>query len=84
MVVDREGFAKWITRELRECPNIEIRLGECRDLMEAARDRPVLVATGPLTSSVLADQVSRLTGSELPLICLTAHSLFRRSSRARA
>ena len=60
LAVDRHGFAEYVTRALREHPNITIEEGEVTELPEGE----VLVATGPLTSDALADHLAKLTGGE--------------------
>ena len=60
LAVDRHGFAEYVTRALREHPNITIEEGEVTELPEGE----VLVATGPLTSDGLADYLAKLTGGE--------------------
>jgi len=69
LVVDREGFAKFITRTLREHPQIEIQEDEVTDLpsllsKDGVEGRPVLLATGPLTSAALAEQLRQKTGAD--------------------
>ena len=58
--MDRHGFAEYVTRALREHPNITVEEGEVTELPEGE----VLVATGPLTSDGLADHLAKLTGGE--------------------
>ncbi len=60
LAVDRHGFAEYVTRALREHPNITVEEGEVTELPEGE----VLVATGPLTSDALADHLAKLTGGE--------------------
>jgi len=60
LAVDRHGFAEYVTRALREHPNITVEEGEVTELPEGE----VLVATGPLTSDGLADHLAKLTGGE--------------------
>ncbi|MDL1873260.1 methylenetetrahydrofolate--tRNA-(uracil(54)-C(5))-methyltransferase (FADH(2)-oxidizing) TrmFO, partial [Deltaproteobacteria bacterium PRO3] len=63
LVVDREGFSKFITEAIRGHPLIELVNEEVTEL-DAAPGSPLLIATGPLTSPALAEQIARLTGSE--------------------
>jgi methylenetetrahydrofolate--tRNA-(uracil-5-)-methyltransferase len=60
LAVDREGFSAAVGRALMEHPNIEIRRGEIAGL-PPAEWRNVIVATGPLTSALLADAIRALT-----------------------
>ena len=61
LTVDRELFSAEITRAIESHPGIEIRREE---VTEVPADGVVIIATGPLTSDALADQISRLTGSD--------------------
>ncbi len=61
LTVDREIFSREITRAIESHPHIEVRRGE---VTEIPRECIVIVATGPLTSDALAEDISRLTGSE--------------------
>lgn len=63
LVVDREGFSKFITEAIRGHPLIEV-VNEEVTALDAAPGSPLLIATGPLTSPALAEQIARLTGSE--------------------
>ena len=62
LAVDREGFAAAITNALERNPLIEIRREEIA--APPAEWDQVIVATGPLTSPALAEQIRRLTGAE--------------------
>lgn len=61
LAVEREGFAAEITVALENEPLVEIVREEVTDLPD---DRPLIVATGPLTSDALAQSISQKTGSE--------------------
>ncbi|HVY02315.1 MAG TPA: methylenetetrahydrofolate--tRNA-(uracil(54)-C(5))-methyltransferase (FADH(2)-oxidizing) TrmFO, partial [Caulobacterales bacterium] len=63
LAVDRDGFSAAVTAALEAEPLIEIARQEVRDLrpLLAAHDH-IVVATGPLTSPALAEQVRALTG----------------------
>jgi methylenetetrahydrofolate--tRNA-(uracil-5-)-methyltransferase len=60
LTVDRELFAEEVTRVISSEPLIELRREEITHIPE---DGIVIVATGPLTSAALADEITRLTGS---------------------
>ncbi len=60
LAVDREAFAREATRVLESLPGIEIRREEVTRVPE---DGIVILATGPLTSDALAEDLVRLTGS---------------------
>ena len=51
LAVDRHGFSAYVTRAVREHPNITVMEGELTELPEGE----VLVATGPLTSDGMAE-----------------------------
>lgn len=59
--VDREVFAREVTRAIESEPLIEVRREEVTAL---APDKIWIVATGPLTSEALAGEIARITGSE--------------------
>jgi len=59
--VDREPFSAEITRRVEAHPLIEV----IHEVVDRIPDeRPVVVATGPLTSGGLADDVARAVGAE--------------------
>ncbi len=60
LAVDRERFAEEVTRRIEAHPNIEVVREEVRSLPESG---PVVIATGPLTSPALSEEIARLTGS---------------------
>ena len=61
LTVDREAFAAAVSDEVERAPGIEIRREELAKLPD---DGVVIIATGPLTSDALAQEVARLTGTE--------------------
>ncbi len=63
LAVDREKFAGYITARLEEHPDITIHRQESTSLPEIG-NRPVILATGPLTSSAMAESLAELTGRE--------------------
>ncbi len=61
LTVDREVFSAEIAKALEAHPRIEIRREEVR----AVPDKGVaVIASGPLTSDALAEDISRVTGSD--------------------
>ena len=58
LAVDRHGFSAYVTKAVRNHPNITVMEGEVTELPEGE----VLVATGPLTSDALAARLRELTG----------------------
>jgi len=61
LAVDRHGFSGYVTKAIREHPNITVMEGEITRLPEEGE---VLVATGPLTSDALAAHLLERTGGE--------------------
>ena len=66
LAVDREKFAEKITKQLENNKNIEIiheEFGENgKHIKDLAKDGIVIIATGPLTSNSLAEEIKELTG----------------------
>ena len=61
LAVDRELFGAMITRAMDTHPRIERRAVE---VTEIPADRPVILATGPLTGDALAADLARVVGAE--------------------
>ena len=61
LTVDREVFAQEVSRAIEENPRIELRREEATSI---ANDAITIIATGPLTSGALAEDIGRLTGAE--------------------
>ncbi len=60
LTVDREVFSREITAAIESHPRITVQRGE---VTEIPRNGIVIIATGPLTSDALAEQITRLTGT---------------------
>lgn len=60
LAVDRDVFAGFITEKIREHPNIEV-ISE--EVTRINREEHTIIATGPLTSEGLSEEIKRLTGS---------------------
>lgn len=60
LAVDREGFSQLVTERVTAHPRINIVPEE----MPAIPDAPVIIASGPLTSTSLADSIGGLTAKE--------------------
>ncbi|MDY3846062.1 MAG: methylenetetrahydrofolate--tRNA-(uracil(54)-C(5))-methyltransferase (FADH(2)-oxidizing) TrmFO [Eubacteriales bacterium] len=58
LAVDREAFSEYITDRIKENPNIEIIEDEATKI---PTEGITVIATGPLTSDSLAEEISRLT-----------------------
>lgn len=61
LAVDRDGFSGEITSTLREHPLIEV-VNE--EIKEIPQEGVVVIATGPLTSPALSEQIKALTGED--------------------
>jgi len=61
LTVDREVFSTEITKAIEAHPRIEVRRGEVTALPQ---EGIVIIATGPLTSDALAEEITRITGSD--------------------
>ncbi len=61
LTVDREMFAREVSRAIEGHPRIELRRAEATSI---SPDAITIVATGPLTSGALAEEIGRLTGAE--------------------
>ena len=65
LAVDREEFSKRVTEEIDKNSLIEVIHEEVTDnLEELANNGIVIIATGPLTSSGLSEQIQKLTGQD--------------------
>ena len=63
LAVDRHGFAALVTERVRNHPNITVVPGEVTEIPEGE----VVVASGPLTSDALAEQLQILLGEDTAL-----------------
>lgn len=61
LAVDRERFGAEITRAIETHPNITL---EHREVNAIPDDRPVILATGPLTSDALAESLAAVVGAK--------------------
>lgn len=64
LAVDRDIFAQKVTKEIEENLYIEIIKEEVTDIKDMLKDGIVIIATGPLTSDGLANQIQELTGQD--------------------
>lgn len=60
LAVDRNAFAREVTRRLEAHPNVEL----VREEVTSIPDEPAIIASGPLTSDTFADALARLGGDE--------------------
>lgn len=61
LAVDREKFSEYITEKIKSHPLVTVINNEVTKINP---DEYTIVATGPLTSDTLAEEIKRLTGSE--------------------
>ncbi len=61
LAVDRERFSAEMTRVIHEHPRIRV---EACEVTAIPADRPVILATGPLTADALAEDIARVVGTE--------------------
>lgn len=61
LAVDREKFSELVTRRIKENPNIEIINEEVENI---EGDAITIIATGPLTSEKLSEEILKLTGED--------------------
>ena len=64
LAVDRHGFARMVTEKIRSHPRITVQEGEITQL---PREGTVVVASGPLTSDALAEELQALLGEHTDL-----------------
>src|SRR5687767_6563977 len=60
LAVDREGFSRHVTEAIERHPRIRL----IREEMQAVPNTPTIVASGPLTSSSLAQDIAQLGGQD--------------------
>lgn len=79
LAVDRDGFAQAVTKALAFHPMVEIVREEVAELPPSHWEN-VIIATGPLTSAALAQQIGQLTGeTELAFFDAIAPIVYRDS-----
>ncbi|MBB5342575.1 methylenetetrahydrofolate--tRNA-(uracil(54)-C(5))-methyltransferase (FADH(2)-oxidizing) TrmFO [Tunturibacter empetritectus] len=64
LAVDRVEFSKRVAERIAAEPRIRVHREEVTALNEADPDTLTILASGPLTSAALADELQRLTGSD--------------------
>ncbi|MBO5736932.1 MAG: methylenetetrahydrofolate--tRNA-(uracil(54)-C(5))-methyltransferase (FADH(2)-oxidizing) TrmFO [Clostridia bacterium] len=67
LAVDRDDFSAYITNKLKTCPNLTIVSDEVTKVPDTEDEggRYVIIATGPLTSDALSEDIARLFGGGL-------------------
>ena len=61
LAVDRDAFSAYITEKIKNHPNITL---HCEEVERIPEEANVVVASGPLTSDALAEDIRRITGGE--------------------
>ncbi len=61
LAVNRDAFSAYITEKIRNNENITVR---CEEVERIPEEGSVIVASGPLTSDALAEDIRRITGGE--------------------
>jgi len=64
LAVDREKFADEMTAAIEGHPRIRLERGEVPEIPRSTNDAPVIIATGPLTSSALSSSIAVFVGSQ--------------------
>ena len=64
LAVDREMFSKRVTEEIEKNPLIKIIHEEVTDIEKMVEEGIVIIATGPLTSKGMAEEISKITGED--------------------
>src|SRR5215831_8275862 len=64
LAVDRELFSEGVTRAVQSHPLIRVERGEIPRLPSASEMSPLIVATGPLTSSALSAEIATFVGRQ--------------------
>ena len=64
LAVDREIFAKRVTEEIEKNSLIEVIHEEITNVEKLAEEGIVIIATGPLTSQGMAEEISKITGQD--------------------
>ncbi len=64
LAVDRERFAEQVSSELTAHPLVTLLRQEVTVIPESSQLQPVIVATGPLTSAALSQDIASLVGQE--------------------
>ena len=64
LAVDREVFAKRVTEEIEKNLLIEVIHEEVTQIEKIAKDGIVIIATGPLTSFGMSEEIAKITGQD--------------------
>jgi len=61
LAVDRVGFSQYITKSIKENPNIEVIEGEVEDIDLSV---PTIICSGPLSEGKIADSIAKLCDNQ--------------------
>lgn len=61
LAVDRDKFSAVVTKTLKDLPNVHVHEEE---ITEIPKDGITIIATGPLTSDTLAEQIKEFCGTD--------------------
>jgi methylenetetrahydrofolate--tRNA-(uracil-5-)-methyltransferase len=64
LAVDRELFSQGVTEAIESHPLISVERGEVSCIPGSTIDQPLIIATGPLTSTSLSGEIAALVGAE--------------------
>ena len=64
LAVDRDAFAALVTKKIASHAGIRLEHAIVERIPEASAERPVILATGPLTGDALATDLARIVGAE--------------------
>ena len=64
LAVDREIFSQKVTDEIEKNELIEVIHEEVTNIEQIAKEGSIIIATGPLTSNKLAENISEITGQD--------------------
>ena len=80
LAVDREMFSKRVTEEIEKNPLIEIIHEEVTNIEKMVEEGIVIIATGPLTSKGMAEEISKITGEDKLYFYDAAAPILRKES----
>ena len=72
LAVDREKFSARITEKIKTCPNLTVLAEEVTQIPDT-NEQYVVIATGPLTSDALSQDIANRFGNQLHFFDASAH-----------
>ena len=64
LAVDREAFSLFINYKIQNHPNIKLSVEEITSIPPWSKEKPVIIATGPLSSKEISNSIFQLLGEE--------------------